>query len=61
MQEVQQVTADQVRKAAVRYIDPERMVVLLVGDRSVIEAEVKALNLGPLQYRDRMEGLEADF
>lgn len=61
VQEVQQVTADQVRKAAVRYIDPERMVVLLVGDRSVIEAEVKALNLGPLQYRDRMEGLEADF
>ena len=55
------VTAAQVQEAAKQYIDPERMIVLLVGDRAVIEEDVKALDLGPLQYRDRMEGLEADF
>lgn len=58
---IQSVTADQVQKAAEHYVDPERMVVLLVGDRAVIEEEVKALDLGPLEYRDRMEGLETDF
>ncbi|MCA9777543.1 MAG: hypothetical protein KC800_12530, partial [Candidatus Eremiobacteraeota bacterium] len=58
---IQSVTADQVQKAAEHYVDPGRMVVLLVGDRAVIEEEVKALDLGPLEYRDRMEGLEADF
>jgi predicted Zn-dependent peptidase len=61
VQEIQSVTAAQVRKAAEHYIDPDKMFVLLVGDRAVIEEDVKALNLGPLDYRDRMEGLESDF
>ena len=58
---IRSVTAGQVQEAAKQYIDPERMIVLLVGDRAVIEEDVKALDLGPLQYRDRMEGLEAGF
>lgn len=61
VQNIRSVTAAQVKEAAEQYIDPERMIVLLVGDRAVIEEDVKALDLGPLQYRDRMEGLEADF
>ena len=61
VQNIRSVTAAQVQEAAKQYIDPERMIVLLVGDRAVIEEDVKALDLGPLQYRDRMEGLEADF
>ena len=37
------------RKAAQRTIHPERMAVVVVGDRQRIEAPVKALGLGPLQ------------
>lgn len=57
VQRVQAVTAEDVEAAAKAYIDPDRMIVLLVGDRSVIEPEIKALDLGDLEYRDRMEGL----
>jgi predicted Zn-dependent peptidase len=44
---VRKVTADGVRKAALRYIQPDKMAVVVVGDRKVIEAPIKALNLGP--------------
>jgi zinc protease len=32
-----------------QYIDPNRMVVVLVGDKSKIEAGVRALKLGPIR------------
>ncbi len=60
VERIQAVTAAEVEAAAKTYIDPERMIVLLVGDRSVIEPEIEALNLGVLEYRDRMEGLTAE-
>ena len=43
------VTAADVRRVANQYIDPNRMVVVLVGDRSKIEAGVRALKLGPMR------------
>ena len=43
------VTLDEVRRVANEYIDPGKVAVVIVGDRSKIEAEVKALNLGPIQ------------
>ena len=43
------VTLDDVRRVANEYIDPTKVAVVIVGDRSKIEAEVKALNLGPIQ------------
>ena len=43
------VTADQVQKAVGAYIQPSRFVVVVVGDRKVIEPGVRALNLGPVR------------
>ena len=42
------VTKNDVREAAEKYIDPSRLIIVLVGDRQVIEAPVRALNLGPV-------------
>jgi len=49
VQRIQTVTAADVRRVASQYIDPNRMVVVLVGDRSKIEAGVRALKLGPIR------------
>ena len=46
---VTQVTAGEVGKAATRYIQPDRFAVVVVGDRKVIEAGIRALNLGPIE------------
>ena len=45
---VQAVTADAVQKVAKTYIQPSRFAVVVVGDRKVIEAGIRALNLGPV-------------
>jgi len=46
------VTAADVQRVARRYIDPDRFDIVIVGDRSQIEAGIKALNEGPIVYRD---------
>jgi len=46
------VTADQAQAAAQKYIIPEKMIVLAVGDRGKIEEEMKKLNLGKVEIRD---------
>jgi zinc protease len=35
-----------------KYLHPERLLVVAVGDRQKIEADLKKLNLGPAEYRD---------
>ena len=45
---IQAVTAADLARAAQTYITPEQMAVVVVGDRSVIEADVRALGLGPV-------------
>lgn len=42
------VTAADLQRAAARFIQPEKMAVVVVGDRKVIEAGIRALNLGPI-------------
>ena len=42
------VTAADVRRAAEKYIQPDKFAVVIVGDRKAIEPGVKALNLGPV-------------
>jgi predicted Zn-dependent peptidase len=42
------VTAADLERVAHRTIDPDRLVVILVGDRQQIETKVKALHLGPV-------------
>jgi zinc protease len=46
------VTAADVQRVARRYIDPDRFDIVIVGDRSQIEAGIRALNEGPIVYRD---------
>lgn len=43
------VTAQDVNRVAKKYIDPDKVDILIVGDRSKIEQGVAALNLGPIQ------------
>ena len=43
------VTAADLERVAARYLDPERVAVVLVGDRAAIEADVRALELGPVR------------
>ena len=42
------VTAADLQRAAARFIQPEKMAVVVVGDRRIIEGPIRALNLGPL-------------
>jgi zinc protease len=49
---VNAVTAGDALAAAKRYLVPERMVVVAVGDRAKIEPELQKLNLGTVEIRD---------
>ena len=46
------VTAADVRRVADRYVRPGNAVVVVVGDRSKIEAGIRALNLGTVEVKD---------
>ena len=43
------VTGDDLERVAAEYVDPARVAVIVVGDRETIEADVRALDLGPVQ------------
>ena len=45
---VRAVTAADLKRVADKYIQPDKVAVVIVGDRKAIEPAVKALNLGPL-------------
>jgi zinc protease len=51
-QQINAVTADQALDVARRYVVPNRMVVVAVGDRKAIEADLQKLNLGTVEIRD---------
>jgi zinc protease len=46
------ITAADVQRVARRYIDPDHFAIVVVGDRSQIEAGIRALNEGPISIRD---------
>jgi zinc protease len=46
---IQAVTAASLQKAAATYIQPKKFAIVVVGDRSVIEPRIRALNLGPIR------------
>lgn len=48
VQRIQAVTSADVQRAARRYIQPDRMAVVVVGDLATIEKPVRALGLGPV-------------
>jgi zinc protease len=45
---VTSVTAADLQKLAARYIQPDKMAVVVVGDRKTIEGPIRQLNLGPV-------------
>jgi len=45
------VTADDVRRVANQYVRPGNSIVVIVGDRSLVEAGIRATNLGPVEIR----------
>jgi zinc protease len=49
---VDAVNPEQAQATAQKYIHPEKIAVVAVGDRSKIEAEMKKLNLGKMEIRD---------
>jgi zinc protease len=54
---LQAVTAEAVQKAAATYIQPQRFLVVVVGDRKVIETGIRALNLGTVRTMSIQEAL----
>lgn len=50
--QVNAVTAAQALDVAQRYLVPDRLVVIAVGDRAVIEGDLTALDLGDVEFRD---------
>jgi zinc protease len=50
--QVSAVTAQQAIEAAKKYVAPERLVIVAVGDAAQIEPELRKLNLGPVEVRN---------
>ena len=50
--QIESVSSAQAQQAAEKYVLPENMFLILVGDKAKIEAPVKALNLGPVEMWD---------
>ncbi|HAT33285.1 MAG TPA: peptidase M16 [Janthinobacterium sp.] len=46
------VTGAQVQAAAQKYLRPEQLIVIGVGDKAKIEPQLNALKLAPIEYRD---------
>ena len=47
---VTRVTAADLQKLAARYIQGDKMAVVVVGDRKTIEGQIRQLNLGPIHH-----------
>jgi len=47
---IDRITSADVQQVAEKYIQPDRMAVVVVGDRKVIEPGIRTLNLGPLNF-----------
>ena len=45
------VTTEQVRAAAQKYVQPDKVIVVAVGDRAKIAGELQKLNLGAVEVR----------
>jgi zinc protease len=51
-EQVNAVTSDQALAMVKKYLSPDRLIVVAVGDRSKIEPEIRKLNLGTVEVRD---------
>ncbi|HUP01170.1 MAG TPA: pitrilysin family protein [Gemmatimonadota bacterium] len=57
IERVQAVTVADVQRVARQYLDPEKVAIIVVGDREVVEAPIRALDLGPVEVRTIEEAL----
>ncbi|MBW3569650.1 MAG: insulinase family protein [Gemmatimonadetes bacterium] len=55
VQRVMAVTAEDLSRVANQYVRPDRAVVVVVGDRQLVEAAVRAANVGPVEIREVTE------
>lgn len=55
MERVQAVTADDVMRVARTYLDPEKMALVIVGDRQRIEEPLRNLQIAPVEERSVTE------
>jgi zinc protease len=55
VERIMAVTAEDVQRVANQHVRPERAVVVVVGDRQVVEQAVRASNLGPVEIREVSE------
>ena len=55
VQRVMAVTAEDVRRVANQYVRPDNAVIVVVGDRSKVEAGLRAVNVAPVELRDVAE------
>jgi predicted Zn-dependent peptidase len=49
VERIRAVTSEDVARAAARYIDPDNLAIVVVGDRARIEEQVRELELGPVE------------
>jgi predicted Zn-dependent peptidase len=52
VQRIDEVTQADVQRVARKYIDPERLSIVIVGDRKQIESGIRKLGLGEILLRD---------
>jgi zinc protease len=52
--QIDAITLAEVQSAAKKYLDPKKMIIVLVGDQKKIEPELKKLNYGPILETDWM-------
>jgi zinc protease len=57
LEAMKKLTAADVQRAAQKYIDPDRLTVVIVGDIAKIRPGIEALKIGPVSVRD-FEGKE---
>ncbi|HEY0038413.1 MAG TPA: pitrilysin family protein [Longimicrobium sp.] len=55
VQRVMAVTIDDVRRVANQYVRPDNAVIVVVGDRSAVEAGLRAANVAPVEIREVSE------
>lgn len=51
-QKIGAITQADVQRVAQRYLDPDKLAVVIVGDRKTIEEGIKSVNVGNVQIRD---------
>jgi zinc protease len=52
VQRIEQVTQEDVRRVARKYIDPEHVSIVVVGDRKQVEDPIRKLGMGEVEIRD---------